>query len=88
VRLLAVAGAPVAQLVYVPERGAPIALCITPAAEGSLEPRFEHRDGLSLTGWSNDGLSFVVIGEIPEAEFMRIVADVIETAPRNFTHTS
>jgi anti-sigma factor RsiW len=88
VRLLAVAGAPVAQLVYVPERGAPIALCITPAAEGSLEPRFEHRDGLSLTGWSNDVLSFVVIGEIPEAEFMRIVADVIETAPRNFPHTS
>lgn len=56
-------GQMVLQLVYLPERGLPVALCLTPAA---IQPeRAVTLDGLQAVTWHAKGWAYVLIGSLP-----------------------
>jgi anti-sigma factor RsiW len=78
-RLLGIARQPVAQLLYTPAHGVPIALCVTfgDAAETALE--VSHREGMSVGFWKEHGYVYVVVGEIPEQRLREVAGTV---APR------
>lgn len=62
-QLLDIDGKPLVQLVYLPDDGLPIALCILRSdAADSLPQSGESRDQ-SFIEWSKNGLSYVIIGK-------------------------
>ena len=56
-------GRTVLQLVYLPERGAPVALCLMPAA--SQPERAFALDGQRALAWHAGGWAYVLIGALP-----------------------
>jgi anti-sigma factor RsiW len=67
-------GAPLGEIAYVDSTGAPVLFCViaNKEAEADAPLRSEKRDQFSLASWSRNGLSYLVIGRMPEqrvAEF-------------------
>jgi anti-sigma factor RsiW len=56
---------PVVQMVYLPERGEPIALCVTPDAGPDEAPRVRLLGEMSGVAWRRDNLGYVVLGRTP-----------------------
>jgi anti-sigma factor RsiW len=78
-RMLALAGRPVAQLMYERAHGLPIALCIT-AMEGGPSPvTAERRGALGVASWRDAGYAYVVVGEASDALLRAVAA---RAAPR------
>lgn len=76
-RLLAIARQPVAQLLYTPEKGAPIAVCVTFGDDADTPLDVSHREGLSVGLWKADGYAYVVVGELPN-EKLRQIANAVD----------
>jgi anti-sigma factor RsiW len=65
-------GAPLGEIAYVDSTGAPVLFCVIANKEADAPLRSEKRDQFSLASWSRNGLSYLVIGRMPEqrvAEF-------------------
>ena len=72
-RMLVVGGGPVAQLMYTRAQGLPVAVCIG-RSEGAAQPvALDRRGALRVAVWRQDGLAYVVIGEMP-GELARDIA--------------
>ena len=65
-QLLFYDGAPLAEIVYVDARGAPVLFCIIDSGGAESQARSETRGDLSLTSWSNGGRGYLVVGRLPE----------------------
>ena len=70
-------GRTVLQLVYLPERGAPVALCLMPAA--SQPERALALDGQQALAWHAGGWAYVLIGALP-LEQLRALRQRLPTA--------
>lgn len=62
-QILGYEGAPIVQLAFVSQSGAPIALCVTrdPAQSAAL-PASSRREGMAAAQWAEDGYAFLLIG--------------------------
>ena len=56
---------PVVQMVYLPEHGEPIALCVTPDAGPDEIPHAQQVGELNSVTWRRDKLGYVVLGKGP-----------------------
>jgi anti-sigma factor RsiW len=56
---------PVVQMVYLPEHGEPIALCVTPDARPDEPPHAQQVGELNSVAWRRDNLGYVVLGKVP-----------------------
>ena len=56
---------PVVQMVYLPEHGEPIALCVTPDAGADERPHAQQIGEMSSVAWRQDNLGYVVLGKGP-----------------------
>ena len=54
---------PVVQIVYLPERGAPVALCVTQDARSDEEPRLKQVGGMRTVAWRRDRLAYVLLAK-------------------------
>ena len=66
---------PLAQLLYLGSRGAPLALYVR-KGEGTTSPSFQHYGGVGGVAWSQDGLSYLLAGDEPEAPLLKL-ADAV-----------
>lgn len=53
---------PVVQMVYLPERGDPVAVCVTREARADEDPHAWQIDGLTTVAWRRDNLGYVMLG--------------------------
>jgi anti-sigma factor RsiW len=53
---------PVVQMVYLPEQGEPVALCVTPDARADEAPHAEQLGELSAIAWRQGKLGYVLLG--------------------------
>ena len=51
-----------AQLVYLPENGKPIALCILGTEKDDEAPVFGQSEGMNYFDWRAEGLAYILIG--------------------------
>jgi len=65
VQRLSFHGRPVVQMVYLPEHGEPIALCVTPDARPDETPRAQQLGEMSSVAWRRNNLGFVVLSKGP-----------------------
>jgi anti-sigma factor RsiW len=65
-RMLVVNNRPVAELMYIREKGLPIAICVTRIDGKAWPMEVEHHDALRIASWAKDGYAYLVIGEIEE----------------------
>jgi anti-sigma factor RsiW len=77
---LAYEGAPLGEVAYVDATSAPFLFCAIANKEADAPLRTEKRDQFSLASWSHNGLSYVVIGRMPEQQ----VADLGRTLEARF----
>jgi anti-sigma factor RsiW len=80
-RLLAIARQPVAQLLYTPEHGAPIAVCVTFGDDTDTALQVSRREGMNTGLWKEGGYAYVVVGEVP-SEKLRQVASAVNAQMR------
>ncbi|PCJ89192.1 MAG: hypothetical protein COA54_00170 [Thiotrichaceae bacterium] len=64
-QILEVNNQPLIQLVYLPENGKPIALCITPNTSSISQPVSGNTQGMSLVHWRTKSKRVVLIGNHP-----------------------
>jgi anti-sigma factor RsiW len=69
---------PLAQLLYLGSRGAPLALYVK-KGEGTKPPSFQLHGGIGGVAWSQGGLSYLLAGDQPEAPLLKL-ADEVRTA--------
>ncbi|MEM7719871.1 MAG: hypothetical protein AAF222_11775 [Pseudomonadota bacterium] len=69
-QLLGFEGAPLVQIAFATETGAPIAFCILKTGETSPAIVTEL-SGLPTVHWSADGFGYMVIGDLSESELIR-----------------
>lgn len=69
-QLLDFEGKPLVQLAYLHDQRVPLAFCMT--RDGAPDQGFETewREGLPIVHWSRQGVSFMVIGQLPEAQLL------------------
>ena len=67
-------GRMVLQLVYLPEHGLPVALCLTPMA--AQQERSVAVDGLQALTWHARGWAYLLVGSLPAAQMEKIRRDV------------
>jgi anti-sigma factor RsiW len=77
-QLLQFAGEPLAQMLYLGSRTVPLALYVG-KGEGTQAPSFRRYGGIGGVAWSQDGLSYLLAGDEPEAPLLRL-ADAIRAA--------
>lgn len=75
-RLLAIARQPVAQLLYTPENGAPIAVCVTFGDDADTPLDISRREGMNLGLWKESGYAYVVVGEITDGKLQQVAGAV------------
>ena len=56
---------PVVQMVYLPEHGEPIALCVTPDARPDETPHAQQVGEMNSVAWRQDNLGYVLLGRGP-----------------------
>jgi anti-sigma factor RsiW len=75
-RVLHYEGRPVAQLIYLPPRGEPIALCVIKNGKPGYDVEAEERDAISLVHWASRGYEFVVIGKTTKRKLIDLAMGV------------
>jgi anti-sigma factor RsiW len=78
-RMLVVNHRPVAQLLYTRAGGQPIGVCVTQLPDEQAPINVDHRDGLRLVSWVQDGYGYIIVGDLPETQ-VRQVADRVATS--------
>jgi anti-sigma factor RsiW len=61
---------PVVQMVYLPEQGEPLALCVTRDARPDEKPRAQQIGQLSTVSWRHGELGYVLLGKAPAQALM------------------
>jgi anti-sigma factor RsiW len=61
---------PVVQMVYLPEHGEPVALCVTPDAHADETPHARQVGELNTVSWRRGNLSYVLLGRGPPQALM------------------
>ena len=56
-------GKPLVQIVYLPERGNPVALCVLKEAKADAAPSKASVDGMAVVAWRRGQLGYALIGE-------------------------
>ena len=73
-------GRPAAALVFHRRQHA-LNLFIWPASAAALAPRFTQRDGYNAAAWSQAGLNFLAVSEIPASELAQFAEAFRQAAP-------
>jgi anti-sigma factor RsiW len=63
---------PVVQMVYLPEHGDPIALCVTRDARADQDPHAQQIDELSTVTWRRGNLGYVLLGKAPVQSMLEL----------------
>ena len=63
---------PVVQIVYLPEHGEPIALCVTPDARPDETPHVQQIGEMSSVAWRRDNLGYVVLSKGPARALLEL----------------
>ena len=62
-------GRPLAQIVYLPKDGDPVAFCIIQGGQKTEQrPAFESREGKNVVYWSNADHKFMLFGDLPKSQ--------------------
>jgi anti-sigma factor RsiW len=61
---------PVVQMVYLPEHGEPLALCVTPDARADEAPHMQQVGELNTVSWRRGNLGYVLLGRGSPQELM------------------
>lgn len=69
-QLLDFEGQPLVQLAYLSAKNVPVAFCMTRNGAADQDLQTERREDLPIVHWSRNGVSFMVIGQMPQAELM------------------
>ena len=70
-------GAPLGEIAYVNSTGAPVLFCVIASKEADAPLRSEKRDQFSLASWSRNGLSYMVIGRMPEQRVVELAQTLV-----------
>lgn len=70
VQRLSFHGKPVVQMVYLPEHGEPIAVCVTPDARADQVPKAQQVGEMSTVAWRHGNLGYVLLGRGSTQELM------------------
>ncbi len=65
IQRLAFNDAPVIQMVYLPPKGRPFALCVVGARPGDAEVTTRRMEGLEVSTWGRNGLAYVTVADMP-----------------------
>ena len=71
-------GAPLAQISYLPETGAPVVLFAMAGKAQAFPLKLEEIEGVTVAGWGEANLSFLLAGNLPQ-EQLRALAETIQT---------
>lgn len=71
-QLLEFAGQPLVQLVYLPERGKPIAYCLLGTHQPDLAPATGNAKGLHYVHWRTGGVAYLLIGDTTAADLEKL----------------
>jgi anti-sigma factor RsiW len=63
VQILSFHGKPLVQIVYLPEHGDPVALCVLKEAKADAVPASDRVEGMDVVAWRRDQLGYALIGE-------------------------
>lgn len=61
---------PVVQMVYLPQHGEPIALCLTPDAGLDERPHAQQMGEMSSVAWRQDNVGYVLLGKGPAQDLI------------------
>jgi len=67
-QMLTFGSRPLVQLAYLHDGVTPVAFCITPDGASDVGLAAEIREGLPIVHWAKDGISYMVIGDIPNEQ--------------------
>ena len=74
---------PVVQMVYLPEQGEPVALCVTRDMRPDEKPRAQQIGELSTVAWRRGELGYVLLGKAP----VQVLMDVGSRIARGHTNS-
>ena len=74
-RMYAIDGLPLAQIAYLPEKGAPFSICMMKTDVTDHEPRYMQARGLNVATWRYKGIAYIFIGDVQRAEMDRYIAE-------------
>ncbi|WP_322011199.1 anti-sigma factor [Paraburkholderia sp. J12] len=69
-------GRPLVQIVYLPQQGAPVALCVMQEAGADASPRAAQVDSMAVVTWRRNQLGYALIGD-PDAKGLTAIAKQI-----------
>jgi anti-sigma factor RsiW len=69
---------PLIQMVYLPDRGRPAALCMLPTTQPDAAPKLSKLEGLDVTSWSRQGLAYVLVTDLGPEPTMALTRGLIE----------
>lgn len=72
-QLLQLDGKPIVQIAYLGDNQVPLAFCIVRSAQVSQPVATEKRHGLNIVHWVTGGYGFMLIGNVPDADLLRLV---------------
>jgi len=78
-QLLQFGAEPLAQILYLGRRGAPLALYVRKGQRTSA-PSFQRYGDIGGVAWSQNGLSYLLAGDGPDAPLLLKLADAVRTA--------
>jgi anti-sigma factor RsiW len=74
-RIYAIDGLPLAQIAYLPDRGAPFSICMMKTDVADHEPRYMKARGMNVATWRYKGIAYVFVGDVERAEMDRYIAE-------------
>lgn len=69
-------GRSIVQLIYLPEEGPPIAICVTPSDEADHDLASGDAEGLNFVHWTSKSYSFAIMGKAPTPYLSEIASSV------------
>ena len=67
---------PLIQIVYLPDRGAPIALCITAQSGADTAPSSRKFGAMDAVTWRHDRMAYVLVGANPQANLLSLAEQI------------
>jgi anti-sigma factor RsiW len=78
VQRLGYGGSPLIQMVYLPPKGKPVALCALPMKRADSPVQTRVIDGMSVSNWQRHGLAFVLAADMPQAQVAQLAQRLAE----------
>jgi anti-sigma factor RsiW len=72
VQRLGFGATPLIQMVFLPARGRPAALCMLPLARPDMAPAVRRLEGLAVASWTREGLAHVFVADLEEAAVLSL----------------